>query len=176
MAAVDITRVVTEVDAEGKAVFTSVGAPRSAEAGGMNIFNVWGTADDGSVTVGHGGDAEPVLFPFFPTGNGTRFCVVQFPAASASDAEHAEDASDPEVTQPGLVGAFEADNPGMHVTETFDYGICLSGEIYLELDDGQEQRITPGTVVVQRGTRHAWRNRSAEVCTMVYVLCGARWA
>lgn len=42
MAAVDITRVVTEVDAEGKAVFTSVGAPRSAEAGGMNIFNVCG--------------------------------------------------------------------------------------------------------------------------------------
>ncbi|MBC7297601.1 MAG: cupin domain-containing protein, partial [Demequina sp.] len=71
---------------------------------------------------------------------------------------------------------FEADNPGMHITDSIDYGVCLSGEIYLELDDGAEQRITPGTVVVQRGTRHAWRNRGTEVCTMVYVLCGAKRA
>jgi hypothetical protein len=172
MTAVDITRVVTDVNADGKAVFSSVGAPRSAVAGGMNIYNVWGTADDGSVTVGSGGTVEPVLFPFFPEGNGTRFCVVHFPPAS--DAEHGEEGSDPEATQPGLIGAFEADNPGMHITDSIDYGICLSGEIYLELDDGAEQRITPGTVVIQRGTRHAWRNRGSQVCTMVYVLCGTK--
>ena len=139
MAAVDIIRVVTEVNSEGKAVFASVGAPRSAEAGGMNILNVWGSADDGSVQVGNGGTVEPVLFPFFPTGHGTRFCVVHFPPATA---EHGTDGPDPEETQPGLVGAFEPDSPGMHVTETIDYGICLSGSIHLELDDGQEQLIT----------------------------------
>lgn len=175
MTAVDITRVVTDVNADGKAVFSSVGAPRSAEAGGMNIYNVWGTPDDGSVTVGRGGtDDEPVLFPFFPDGNGTRFCVVHFPPES--DADHGEEGADPDASQPGLIGAFEADNPGMHITDSIDYGVCLSGEIYLELDDGAEQQITPGTVVVQRGTRHAWRNRGTEVCTMVYVLCGAKRA
>jgi hypothetical protein len=173
MAAIDITRVLTEVNADGKAVFTSVGPTRSAEAGGMNIFNAWGTADDGSVAVGAGGTVDPVLFPFFPSGSGTRLCVVHFPPMA--EAAHGEEGPDPEETQPGLIGAFEPDAPGMHTTETIDYGICLSGEIFLELDDGAEQRITPGTVVVQRGTRHAWRNRSSQVCTMVYALCGAKW-
>lgn len=62
----------------------------------------------------------------------------------------------------------------MHTTDSVDYGICLSGEIYLELDDGAVEYITPGTVVVQRGTRHAWRNRGDEDCTMVFVLVGAQ--
>ncbi|MBC2592537.1 cupin domain-containing protein [Rhodococcus aetherivorans] len=177
MAEMSITRVVTGVNNEGKAVFTSVGTPRFAAAGGMDIGNVWGTPDDGSVTVGKGGSDEPVFAPFFPEGTGTRLCVVHWPpAGAADDADSDGDAPDPEAAQPGLIGAFEEANPGMHTTETIDYGICLSGEIYLELDDGQEQLITPGTIVVQRGTRHAWRNRSNEVCTMVYALCGAKWA
>jgi quercetin dioxygenase-like cupin family protein len=75
---------------------------------------------------------------------------------------------------PGLAEMFEADNPGMHTTDTVDYGICVRGEVWLELDDGAEERITPGTVVVQRGTRHAWHNRTNEVATVVYVLIGAR--
>ncbi len=76
--------------------------------------------------------------------------------------------------QPGLSPAFEPDSPGMHTTDTVDYGICIRGELWLELDDGVEERITAGTVVVQRGTRHAWRNRTDEVATMIYVLIGAR--
>lgn len=174
MAVFDIKSVVTDVDANGKAVFSSVGPPRSAEAGGMNISNVWGTADDGSVTVGRDGTAEPTFVPFFPAGTGTRFCVVEFPPASAGHSN--EDGPDPEETQPGLIGAFEVDNPGTHTTESIDYGICLSGEIYLELDNGVEEKIAPGTVVVQRGTRHAWRNKSDDICTMIFVLCGAAWA
>jgi hypothetical protein len=43
----------------------------------------------------------------------------------------------------------------------------------LVLDDDHEARITPGTVVVQRGTRHAWQNRSDKPATMLYVLVGA---
>ena len=63
----------------------------------------------------------------------------------------------------------EQNDPGMHTTRTIDYGIVLSGEIYLELDEG-EVHLTPGDVVVQRGTRHAWRNRSAEPCKIAFVL------
>jgi len=66
----------------------------------------------------------------------------------------------------------EKDDPAMHTTRTIDYGIVLSGEIDLELDEG-EVHLTPGDVVVQRGTRHAWRNRGSAPCTMAFVLIGS---
>jgi mannose-6-phosphate isomerase-like protein (cupin superfamily) len=65
--------------------------------------------------------------------------------------------------------AMERDDPAMHTTRTIDYGIVLSGEIDLELDEG-EVHLRPGDVVVQRGTRHAWRNRGSAPCTMAFVL------
>ncbi len=49
------------------------------------------------------------------------------------------------------------------------YGIVLSGEIDLELDSG-EVHLTPGDIAVQRGTRHAWRNRSQSPCSIAFVL------
>ena len=63
----------------------------------------------------------------------------------------------------------EKDDQAMHTTRTIDYGIVLSGEIDLELDEG-EVHLGPGDVVVQRGTRHAWRNRGSRPCTMAFVL------
>jgi len=66
-------------------------------------------------------------------------------------------------------GVMEPDDPGMHTTRTIDYGIVLSGEIDLELDEG-EVHLTAGDVVVQRGTRHGWRNRSSEPCKIAFVL------
>jgi len=65
------------------------------------------------------------------------------------------------------------DEPGMHTTDTVDYDIVLSGEIWMELDDGAEVHLKPFDYVVQNGTRHAWRNRSSENCVMACVLVGA---
>jgi mannose-6-phosphate isomerase-like protein (cupin superfamily) len=65
--------------------------------------------------------------------------------------------------------AMEEDNPGMHRTRTIDYGIVLSGELDLELDEG-EGHLTAGDVVVQRGTRHAWHNRGSAPCRVAFVL------
>jgi hypothetical protein len=45
--------------------------------------------------------------------------------------------------------------------------------MWLELDDGHQVHLTPGTCVVQRGTRHAWHNRSDKPAFMMYVLIGA---
>jgi mannose-6-phosphate isomerase-like protein (cupin superfamily) len=84
-------------------------------------------------------------------------------AAAAESAQHS----------PGLAGLFESDNPGMHTTPTVDYDIVLEGELWLELTDG-EVRLTAGDVVVQHGTRHAWRNRSDKPATLLAVLIGAR--
>src|SRR6476660_362284 len=57
----------------------------------------------------------------------------------------------------------------MHRTETIDYGVVLSGEIVLVLDDS-ETVLRAGDVVVQRGTDHRWENRSAEVTRVAFIL------
>ncbi len=167
---IEIKRVVTTRTSDGASVIAELGTPRQEAAAGMDIVNVWGTSD-GRATVTAGDQPEPVLAPFFPGAGGTRMCIVRWPPMDAESVE--DDTSDPEESQPGLLDPFEQDNPGMHTTDSVDYGICLAGEIYLEVDGGVEELVTPGTIVVQRGTRHAWRNRSNEICTMAYVLVGA---
>ena len=62
----------------------------------------------------------------------------------------------------------------MHRTNSIDYGIILSGEVELELDDGATTLLGSGDIVVQRGTIHLWRNPSAtEPCRIVFVLTEA---
>jgi hypothetical protein len=63
---------------------------------------------------------------------------------------------------------------GMHKTKTIDYDIILSGELWMEMDDGVEVRLNTGDCVIQNGTRHAWRNRSAENCIMLTMCIGAK--
>ena len=43
------------------------------------------------------------------------------------------------------------------------------------LDDGSETSLAPGDVVVQRGTDHAWVNRTDEPARMVFVLVDGRF-
>jgi uncharacterized cupin superfamily protein len=57
----------------------------------------------------------------------------------------------------------------VHRTASIDYGIVLSGEITLVLDDS-EVTLRAGDIVVQRGTDHAWANRGTEVARVVFVL------
>ena len=79
-------------------------------------------------------------------------------------------------TLPGLAEHMEPDSPGMHTTDTIDYDVVLDGEIVLELDDGQSVELKKHDVVVQHGTRHAWRNTSDHPVTMLFVLVGAHRA
>jgi quercetin dioxygenase-like cupin family protein len=61
----------------------------------------------------------------------------------------------------------------MHRTNSIDYGIVLEGEIELELDDGAKRTIGQGGIIVQRGTNHLWRNTSAKVCRIAFILIEA---
>ncbi len=71
---------------------------------------------------------------------------------------------------PGFLGREGRQSP-MHRTESLDYGIVLEGEIVLILDDS-EVILRAGDVVVQRGTDHAWANRSTAVARVAFVLVG----
>ena len=57
----------------------------------------------------------------------------------------------------------------MHRTETVDFAVCLEGEIHMVLDDS-EVLIKQGDTVIQRGTNHAWSNRTNAICKMMFIL------
>jgi len=58
----------------------------------------------------------------------------------------------------------------MHRTTSVDFGVVLKGEIVLELDDGVEKVLTEHSGIVQRGTIHAWHNRTAEIARIMFVV------
>jgi quercetin dioxygenase-like cupin family protein len=63
-------------------------------------------------------------------------------------------------------------HPMMHRTKTIDYGILISGQITLILDEG-EVTLQPADVVIQRGTAHSWENRGTMPALMAFVLVDA---
>ena len=65
-------------------------------------------------------------------------------------------------------------HPLMHRTETIDYAVVLEGQMTLVMDD-QEIVLNAGDVVVQRGTNHAWSNRSSQRVRMLYLLIDGRF-
>ncbi|KAL1844963.1 hypothetical protein VTK73DRAFT_1422 [Phialemonium thermophilum] len=63
----------------------------------------------------------------------------------------------------------------MHRTESIDYGTVVFGRMELTLDSGETRTLHAGDSVVQRGTRHAWRNSSdREPARMIFVVQGCR--
>lgn len=143
---------------------------------GADFYLMWGTPD-GVPRVGEP-DAAPVVRPYFPGVGGSRVIFLRWAAHSSEpEPEPVPDAQAlaGEVAQklPGLLDPFEDGGDGRHTTDTVDYAICLEGELSLELDNGAQVTLTPGTCVVQLGTRHAWKNRSDRPALMCYVQLGA---
>jgi quercetin dioxygenase-like cupin family protein len=64
--------------------------------------------------------------------------------------------------EPGVTGRW-------HRTDSIDYGIVMSGELWMQLDE-EEVHLKAGDVVIQRGTMHNWENRGTEPCVMAFIL------
>jgi mannose-6-phosphate isomerase-like protein (cupin superfamily) len=112
-----------------------------------------------------------------PGPGGTSLHFVTFPPGSAfADPSFDATAAQEEalVRLRGLADHFEKEDPAMHKTNTVDYSVVYRGEIWMELDDGETVHLKRGDVVVQNGTRHAWRNKGTKPVTMLFFLNGAR--
>jgi hypothetical protein len=176
----NIRRVVTGHDANRKSVVISDGVPPRSRTfvhtPGFASAMVW-SSGPGATVPHRGGDPTPGVKSHHPEPGGTRFLVVTFPPDAvmtepgfnlpAAIQEHLEDS-------PGIADRFEPGCPGMHTTDTIDYGVVLDGEIWLELDDGNTVHLKQHDVFVQNGTRHAWRNKGSRPATLAVVLIGAR--
>ena len=137
-------RVVTGHDDDGKSVFLSDGEPPVARTApdGARFLEIWSTGPAPALVTATEPDpaAGQVVVP--PPMRGTKIRMNVFP--------------------PGTISP-------MHRTQSVDYGIVVTGQVVLVLDDS-ERILNAGDVVVQRGTNHRWENRSGEEARMVFVL------
>ena len=142
-------RVVTGHDANGKSVVLSDGEPpqhheMTGEAIGADFIELWSSPETVPVLTSEPA-SEPNERPFTimpPSGHLMRIIDI-YPAHMGGQ------------------------KTVMHRTRTLDYAMVISGEVVLHLSDS-EVVLGPGEVVVQRGTDHAWENRSDSVTRMAF--------
>ena len=171
-----IHRVVTGHDEKGMAIVSSQGplptVVEIAAVPGMVFHEVWTTAGS-PAAIDNGIDPTLTPIALLPPKSGTRVRFVDFPPETPDALVRGSEKSKDAFAEIGDVAALtvKADSPHplMHRTETVDYGIVIEGEIALVLDDS-EVLLRPGSVAVQRGTNHAWANRSGQPCRMLFVL------
>jgi len=114
------------------------------------------------------GAADGAVLPLVvaPPTQGAVFRVVEFPP----DRDWKASLTAGQSVTGGAVSA--SSNPMMHRTRSIDFAVVMSGEIWAVLDEG-EVLLRRGDVMVQRGTNHAWSNRSEAPCQLAFVLVDA---
>ena len=141
-----IRRFVTGHDAKKSAKVIMQGPATNAKypSPGTVSTMIWST-DRTPADISIGEDLGTRIIGTAPPANGTRFAVIDFPPGNAAR---------------------------MHRTETIDYVIVLEGEIEMDMDHSTV-KMQAGDVMVQRGTNHAWANRSSKRARVAFVLIDA---
>jgi hypothetical protein len=166
-------RVVTGVNDEGNSVIVSDAETPTwvRRPTGTVVMDVW-RADSLPAHVDDepSQDGELVLAPAV---GGVCVRIAVFPPDKDVDAESA---AAYEAAMHQLYGdqgdAAPGGVPGMHRTETIDVVAVVDGEIWLVLEEG-DTLLRAGDTHVQRGTRHAWKNRSDRPCTLASTMLPA---
>src|SRR3984885_6901075 len=171
-----VRRVVTGHDLDGRSTFLIDGpTPHvfSRSKGSAIVHELWETTRTPADNRGNS-DAIGRSHRLPPPKNGSVFRVIEYPPDSERLAAIAHEEKLPDDGS-GRAAATDPNNPrhaGFHKTDSIDYAIVLSGEIYAMMDDG-EALLTAGDVLVQRGTNHAWSNRTSEPAVLAFVLIDA---
>jgi mannose-6-phosphate isomerase-like protein (cupin superfamily) len=145
------------------------------ERPGFRMANIWATTATPAPIKAP--EETGKLFGVHPPKNGTVIRVMDIPPqpkqAEASKAQHS-------VTRHQMFPDAIRDkgdtskHPGMHMTDTVDYAILIEGEIWAIMED-EEVLMKAGDVLVQRGTVHAWANRSDKMARICFVLIDGKW-
>jgi len=170
-----IRRVVTGHNVAGRSIFV-IDEPTphvfSRTKGSAIVHELWETTRTPADNRGNA-DAIARDHRLPPPPNGSVFRVIEYPPDAERLAAIAREDALPDNS--GRAEATDRNNPrhpGFHKTATINYAIVLSGEIYAMMDDG-EVLLKAGDVLVQRGTNHAWSNRTAAPAVVAFVLIDA---
>ena len=168
-----VRRIVTGIDANGRSYIAEDGASPAMfmldARLGFRSNNIWRTL--GSPAPVGASDSVQEHRGLLPPKSGTLLRVIDIPP---------ED-KDPEVRKRAAEAVFAAiyadvkhnaansRHPGMHITDTIDYAIVLQGELVAIMDEG-ETVMRAGDILIQRGTNHAWANRSGAIARIAFIL------
>lgn len=173
----DIRRVITGHDADGKAIVVDdqlVAPITPTLAPGNEFHRLWGS--DAVVTFPDDG-TRPDDREYFPPVGGFRFGFFTIPpdggVGAPPDLDLEAALEEFEEKLPGMGRYLEHAEPGMHTTATVDYGVVISGQAILELDDGLKVALNAGDSYVQNGTRHRWSNVGDVPAVIAITLIGA---
>jgi Cupin domain len=175
-----VRRIVTGHDGRGRSIVQEDGPPARAATlggdGGTTFQELWNTRSSPAPIDRSGGEpAEPGI-SLLPPAGGTRIRILDIPPDDGTVAALPREAVRAlfEAIGAGHTLPEDPPHPLMHRTETIDYGIVLEGELVLILD-GSETVVRAGDVVIQRGTSHAWANRSGANARIAFVLIDGRF-
>ena len=143
-----IRRIVTGHDGEVAEVLIDAPASNAKYPAPGTVSTLMWSTDSAPAKIPVGRDVEDMgarIMGTAPPVQGTRFAVIDFP--------------------PG-------NTPHMHRTETIDYVLVLEGEIEMDMDQSTV-KMKAGDIMVQRGTNHAWANRSNARARVAFVLIDA---
>jgi mannose-6-phosphate isomerase-like protein (cupin superfamily) len=169
-------RIVTGHTAQGRATISIDDAgPNVMEVKGwpgLYVTELWVTGEMPVNNMGAGDQgARPMRHD--PTPNGTVFRLVEIPPEksvagidTAAAFEHMGSHNKPRAED-------SARHPSMHKTNSVDYLVVISGEMWMVMEEG-ETLIRQGDCIVQRGTNHAWVNKSDKPCVLAAVLVDAK--
>ncbi|CAM5533829.1 cupin domain-containing protein [Eoetvoesiella caeni] len=173
-----VRRIVTGHDSNGKSVIVSdAPSPHSMSLAGVSDFGVtdiWKTYEAPANNYGPD-DACSGKIELAPPKSGSVFRIVQFPPDKDYVGKWERNDAFSSMGESGADAIHEsgARHEAMHCTQSVDYAFVLEGEIWAVLDE-DETRMVAGDVLVQRGTNHAWSNRSDKPCMVGFVLIDAQ--
>jgi quercetin dioxygenase-like cupin family protein len=172
-----IRRVITGHDARGKAIVLEDGLAPAVRTNphrpGHISVDLWKTS--AAPVVVSRAEPDPTAGPkqLHPLPRGTVFRISEIAPETEAirnmDATQAQAVFKAMGNESASTFGQNQRHPFMHRTETLDYAVVLEGEIVMLLDD-EDVHLKAGDVVIQRGTNHAWSNRSDKPCRMLYVL------
>lgn len=152
--------IVTGDDGDGRSVFVSDAATSDRLIGdGYTRNQLWQGEQVPTPVTAPNGPGDAAVIP--PPSQGYGYDITAFAPDSSWDYEGGY----AKLLAESGVEADPADPPGMHITDTIDIVTVISGEIYICLDEG-ERHMKQGDTIVIRGVKHAWSNRSDEVCVI----------
>ena len=166
-----VRRIVTGHTADNRAVIATDGAPSRIfdDLGepGLVFYEVWNTQETPARIDRNDSEPGEDRLTLAPPTRGTRIRVLDIPPdqPEVDFGEVFENIGGREA----LVADSSKSHASFHRTQSIDYGIVLSGEIVLLMDEG-ETVVRAGDIVVQRGTNHGWVVRTDKPCRIAFIL------
>ncbi len=175
-----IRRIVTGHDAKGRSVILSdKPSPHVVALQGVPTFGVTDIWKTHSTPADNNNPKDPCSsnVALAPSANGSVVRVVEFPPDKVWMKKISRKHAFTSLGKSGSAAISSVADASrhmmMHRTQSIDYAIVLKGEIWALMDKG-ETKMRAGDILVQRGTSHAWANRSNKPCFVVFVLIDAK--